>query len=275
MKKVGLSCLLGLERHSPHSGLLQGIRGGDAANEIDFTGNGNPLPYSCLGNTMDRRAWRATVHGVATEHACSKEQPHVAQSLENTRMVIRCGFVSMKIECPCMRLFVWLWICVCGGVPVSSGAISHSHSMIHLSRLCKKKKISSPLLTVCTVTHSSFTQLLLEMWIIFSLLGWRWGRRQMAQTLDLLKGKVKSGNPGKSSNVDTLDHWPVLITQPQDHQSWVKRGPCFSDYFLLSMIPMARKLKASFFFPHFFLSSHLSFLQSTNMMPSHSSVYIY
>ena len=28
-------------------------------------GNGNPLPYSCLGNPMDREAWRATVQGVA------------------------------------------------------------------------------------------------------------------------------------------------------------------------------------------------------------------
>ena len=27
-------------------------------------GNGNPLQYSCLGNAMDRGAWRATVHGV-------------------------------------------------------------------------------------------------------------------------------------------------------------------------------------------------------------------
>ena len=26
--------------------------------------NGNPLQYSCLGNPMDRRAWRAIVHGV-------------------------------------------------------------------------------------------------------------------------------------------------------------------------------------------------------------------
>ena len=25
----------------------------------------NPLHYSCLGNPMDRGAWRATVHGVA------------------------------------------------------------------------------------------------------------------------------------------------------------------------------------------------------------------
>ena len=28
-------------------------------------GNGNPLQYSCLENSMDRRAWRATVHEVA------------------------------------------------------------------------------------------------------------------------------------------------------------------------------------------------------------------
>ena len=38
-------------------------------------GNGNPLQYSCLENSMDRGAWRATVHGVAkswihtTEHS--------------------------------------------------------------------------------------------------------------------------------------------------------------------------------------------------------------
>ena len=28
-------------------------------------GNGNPIQYSCLENSMDREAWRATVHGVA------------------------------------------------------------------------------------------------------------------------------------------------------------------------------------------------------------------
>ena len=27
-------------------------------------GNGNPLQYSCLENSMDRAAWRATVNGV-------------------------------------------------------------------------------------------------------------------------------------------------------------------------------------------------------------------
>ena len=42
-------------------------------------GNGNPLWYSCLENPMGRRAWWATVHGVAkswtqlkrlSTHAC-------------------------------------------------------------------------------------------------------------------------------------------------------------------------------------------------------------
>ena len=28
-------------------------------------GNGNSLQYSCLGNSMERGTWRATVHGVA------------------------------------------------------------------------------------------------------------------------------------------------------------------------------------------------------------------
>ena len=29
-------------------------------------GNGNQLQYSCLENSIDREAWQATVHGVAT-----------------------------------------------------------------------------------------------------------------------------------------------------------------------------------------------------------------
>ena len=40
-------------------------------------GNRNPLQYSCLENSMDRGAWRATVHlchkeSDMTEHACTR-----------------------------------------------------------------------------------------------------------------------------------------------------------------------------------------------------------
>ena len=64
--------------------MLRGLPGGSVvknlpANEEDIgdvgsipglgrspgEGNGYTLPYSCLGNRMDRRAWQAIVQGVA------------------------------------------------------------------------------------------------------------------------------------------------------------------------------------------------------------------
>ena len=41
-------------------------------------GHGNPLRYSCLGNPMDRGAWRATVHGVTKDRT---------QQLNNNNLV--------------------------------------------------------------------------------------------------------------------------------------------------------------------------------------------
>ena len=42
-----------------NTGWIPGSRSSTAA------GNGNPVWYSCLGDSMDRGAWWATVHGVA------------------------------------------------------------------------------------------------------------------------------------------------------------------------------------------------------------------
>ena len=41
-------------------------------------GNGNPLQYSCLGNPMDRGAWRATVRGVTKESDMTEHTVHGA-----------------------------------------------------------------------------------------------------------------------------------------------------------------------------------------------------
>ena len=40
-------------------------------------GNGTPLWYSCLENSMDRGAWRATVHGVTKSHTRLSEWTHM------------------------------------------------------------------------------------------------------------------------------------------------------------------------------------------------------
>ena len=39
-------------------------------------GNGNPLQCSCLGNSMDREAWWATVHGVTKSQMRLSNRAH-------------------------------------------------------------------------------------------------------------------------------------------------------------------------------------------------------
>ena len=46
-------------------------------------GNGNPLQYSCLENSMGREAWRATVRGVAKSRTQLSNQHTLCTSGEN------------------------------------------------------------------------------------------------------------------------------------------------------------------------------------------------
>ena len=45
-------------------------------------GNGNPLKYSCLENSMDRAAWPAVVHGFAKSRTLLSESHFIFQTLE-------------------------------------------------------------------------------------------------------------------------------------------------------------------------------------------------
>ena len=55
-------------------------------------GHGNPLQYSCLENSMDRGARRATVHGVAeSDRAEVTEQAHIHENRKNLQLAARLG----------------------------------------------------------------------------------------------------------------------------------------------------------------------------------------
>ena len=53
-------------------------------------GNGNPLQYSCLGNPIDRGAWRAIVHGV------TKSQTRLNKQHTHHLYLMRLGPISEK-----------------------------------------------------------------------------------------------------------------------------------------------------------------------------------
>ena len=63
-------------------------------------GNGNPLQYFCLENFMDRRAWRATVHGVTKGQtwlttSTTSTQPGEASSESMREDLYPCGSIGI------------------------------------------------------------------------------------------------------------------------------------------------------------------------------------
>ena len=59
-------------------------------------GNGNPLQYSCLDNSMDRGAWRATVHGVS-------KRLDMTERL--TLLSILLAYTNKKLKHSCIQRF--------------------------------------------------------------------------------------------------------------------------------------------------------------------------
>ena len=56
-------------------------------------GHGNPLQYSCLGNPMDRGAWRATVHSV------TKNQTGLKRLSTHRSIVVMTNLYSVLTGC--------------------------------------------------------------------------------------------------------------------------------------------------------------------------------
>ena len=54
-------------KNQPVNAGAAGDMGGTGSRRSPGRGNGNPPQCSCLGNPMDRGAWRATVQGLAEE----------------------------------------------------------------------------------------------------------------------------------------------------------------------------------------------------------------
>ena len=68
-------------------GLGRSPRGGDDS-------HGNPLQYSCLGNSMDRGAWWATVHEITKES-------DTTEWLNTHAYVHMCVYIYIERECVC------------------------------------------------------------------------------------------------------------------------------------------------------------------------------
>ena len=57
------------------TGLIPGSKGSPGG------GNGNPLQYSCLENSMDRGDWQVTIHGAAKSQTRMSTQAHTRKTI--------------------------------------------------------------------------------------------------------------------------------------------------------------------------------------------------
>ena len=67
-------------------------------------GNGDALQYSCLENPTDRRAWRATVHGVAESDMTDWLNSQIQFDKTDSRSPPRCGNLQAASPWDCPRL---------------------------------------------------------------------------------------------------------------------------------------------------------------------------
>ena len=74
-----------MQEDAKDAGLIPGLR------LYPAVGNDNPLPYSCLGNTMNRGAWQATVHGVTKSWTWLNDWAHTSSVFGSKVCLLLCG----------------------------------------------------------------------------------------------------------------------------------------------------------------------------------------
>ena len=83
-------------------------------------GNGNPLQYSCLENSVDGGAWWATAHGVTKSRTCLSNF-----TMTTEQFVCRSHhYISVCAELCTLRL-TWVWV-----------LISEKDTLIEFNKMC-------------------------------------------------------------------------------------------------------------------------------------------
>ena len=114
--------------HAGDSGLIPG------PGRSPVKGNANPLHYSCLGNPMDRGAWKATVHGSPLIKATLRKQSLVLGQASGCSEVQ--SWMYPQFPAPRPGLALLQAHCLPTLPPTFSGALRFSdQAMSSLSRL--------------------------------------------------------------------------------------------------------------------------------------------
>ena len=169
--------------------------------------NGNPLQYSCLGNSMNRGAWWATVHGV------SKNRTGLSYWALNTRVLSELKYMKLSLckICPwCCQLFYDVYrIC--------------QHPIVNWHRfasLCCASSLShvQVFATPWTVAHKA------PLFMVFSGQAY-WSGLPFATPEDLPNQGSNPGLPHCGLIVDHLSHQgsPLLSYLPQRKETNVPK----------------------------------------------------
>ena len=95
-------------------------------------GNGNPLQYSCLGNSMDRGAWWATVHGVTKGQTWLRDYAQGQDSFYNVKSVS----FNYVTQCCCCCLVAKSCLMLCNPMNCSPpGSSVHELSQARILEL--------------------------------------------------------------------------------------------------------------------------------------------